>query len=63
MYGQHGLINVSTGNEIYSDHVGGAHVAYADSSVHFWVEETPYDFIQYFSTRAMGDKSNWQPVD
>lgn len=62
-YAAHGMINLSRSNEIFSDHVGGAHLLYADASVHFWREETPKRLIDYMSTRAMGEVADFSQLD
>ncbi|MBN1851457.1 MAG: DUF1559 domain-containing protein [Pirellulales bacterium] len=52
---QHGLINVSRSNELFSDHPSGVHVLMVDTRVFFMSESTPKLIIDYMSTRAHGE--------
>lgn len=54
-FAQHGLVNRSRSNEIYSDHPGGAHIVFADGHVHFLSEETEQKILDALGTRAWGD--------
>ncbi|MBN1853790.1 MAG: DUF1559 domain-containing protein [Pirellulales bacterium] len=46
------LLNVTSNNELYSDHPGGLHIALADGSVRFISENTPKRIIDFIGTRA-----------
>jgi len=54
-FAQHGPINVSRSNEMFSDHPGGVMVAFADGRVTFVPETVDLTIIDALSTRAEGE--------
>lgn len=54
-FAQHGLVNRSRSNEIFSDHPGGAHIAFGDGHVHFLSEFTEQAVLDALGTRSRGD--------
>jgi hypothetical protein len=54
-FAQHGPINVTSGNEMFSDHPGGVFVAFADTHVVFFPESVDMTVIDALSTRARGE--------
>ena len=52
---QHGVLNTSRSNELFSDHPGGLHIAMADSSVRFLSEFTSKRVVDFIGTRAQGE--------
>jgi len=55
-YAQHGPINKSRSNEIFSDHPGGAMAAFADGHVQFLQETTELSVVDTIATRARGEQ-------
>ncbi len=55
-YVQHGLINKSRSNEIFSDHPGGAMAAFADGHVQFLKETLDMTVIDAIGTRDRGEQ-------
>jgi prepilin-type N-terminal cleavage/methylation domain-containing protein/prepilin-type processing-associated H-X9-DG protein len=57
-FAQHGPINVSRSNEIFSDHPTGANILFTDGRVRFMREATPLTVIDALSTRKRGEPAN-----
>jgi prepilin-type N-terminal cleavage/methylation domain-containing protein/prepilin-type processing-associated H-X9-DG protein len=55
IFDQTGAINYTQNNELFSDHRGGAQVAYCDGSVHFLADTISNETLRSFCTRALGD--------
>ena len=55
IYSQDGTINVTQGNELWSDHPGGVNSLFCDGAVHFLDESMPLATLRALCTRAGGE--------